>query len=97
MIIIAYILKASLCMTIVLVLYVLVLEKEKILKFNRFYLITGLIAAHIIPMIHTPLGIIKGPPITTQSEPFSLNALIVSEAESIVISTSSRSWQQGVF
>lgn len=68
MIIAAYILKVSLCLAILLAIYSFVLEREKILKFNRFFLIVGLVIAHLIPLINHPFGLIKVSPIILTAE-----------------------------
>ena len=57
--IITYVVKVSLCLAIILGSYIFILEREKILKFNRYFLLLGLIAAHIVPLINNPLGVIK--------------------------------------
>ena len=56
---IVYLLQSSLCLAIVLGMYYAILEREKILRFNRYFLILGLLASHLIPFVQTPFGIIK--------------------------------------
>ena len=53
-----YLLKSSLCLAIILGIYRCFLEREKILHFNRYYLLIGLIVAHIIPLVENPFGMI---------------------------------------
>lgn len=48
---IAYLLKSTACLLVFLVLYKLVLEREKMHKFNRFYLLTILVLSFGIPLI----------------------------------------------
>jgi bla regulator protein blaR1 len=47
---IAYILKSIACLALMLFFYHLVLEKEKMHNFNRFYLLIGVIASFLIPL-----------------------------------------------
>ena len=89
-----YIVKASLCMAIILAFYVLVLEKENILKSNRFYLITGLLTAHIIPLIKTPFGLIKEAQPSFKNEPFLSESVIISRPDIITEIESCWSWAQ---
>ena len=94
MIILIYIAKASLCMAIVLAIYILLLGKERIFRFNRYYLIVGLIAAHIIPLIETPFGLIKETPEFIQSE-FNLSETFYSfQTETIIEQTPYMTWDQ---
>ena len=46
-----YIIKAIVCSAMLLLIYVLFLEKEKMHWFNRFYLLTGLALPFLIPLI----------------------------------------------
>ena len=48
---ILYLLKSSICLVLLLITYHLLLEREKMLKFNRFYLLVSLIFALLIPLI----------------------------------------------
>ncbi len=48
---ILYIIKSSLCLAIVLGLYAFFLEREKMHRFNRFYLLVGLLFSFLIPLI----------------------------------------------
>lgn len=47
---IAYLLKSAACLALLLLFYHLVLEKEKMHNFNRFYLLIGVIASFLIPL-----------------------------------------------
>lgn len=53
---ITYLLKVTLCSGCLLLFYRLVLEREKMFRFNRFYLLGGLIASVALPLI--PLEIL---------------------------------------
>lgn len=46
-----YILKSILCSAVLILFYYLVLEREKIYRFNRFYLLFSIIFALIVPLI----------------------------------------------
>jgi TonB family protein len=47
----AYIVKTILCSAILILIYYLVLEREKIYRFNRFYLLFSIVFSFIIPVI----------------------------------------------
>jgi bla regulator protein blaR1 len=46
-----YIFKTILCSAILILFYYLILEREKIYRFNRFYLLSSLVVVFIIPLI----------------------------------------------
>jgi TonB family protein len=46
-----YILKTILCSAVLILFYYLVLQKEKIYRFNRFYLLFSIVFAFIVPLI----------------------------------------------
>jgi bla regulator protein BlaR1 len=46
-----YFLKSILCLAILLVVYILFLEKEKMHRFNRWYLLSSIVFACIVPLI----------------------------------------------
>jgi TonB family protein len=46
-----YILKTILCSAILLLFYYLVLQREKIYRFNRFYLLLSIVFAFIVPLV----------------------------------------------
>ncbi len=48
---ILYLLKFTLCSATLLLFYKLVLEREKLLRFNRFYLLGSLVLALVLPLI----------------------------------------------
>ncbi|MDB5210298.1 MAG: hypothetical protein JWQ30_1125, partial [Sediminibacterium sp.] len=48
---ILYILKSILCLAILLLVYLLFLEKEKMHRFNRWYLLGSIVFACIVPLI----------------------------------------------
>jgi len=56
---ILYIIKSGLCLAILLVVYHLLLENEKIYRFNRFYLLGALIFGLTVPLIHIDTGSIQ--------------------------------------
>lgn len=48
---IVYIIKSSLCLVLILFVYKVLLERERMYKFNRYYLLFGLCFALIVPFI----------------------------------------------
>ncbi len=70
---IVYLIKSTLCLTVLLAVYFCILEKEKTYKFNRFYLLLGLIFSLLVPLI----------PISVYQEPEVLS-LIPSQNETII-------------
>lgn len=52
---IAFVIKSAICMVLFYGLYWLILRKEKLLSFNRFYLIFSLILSLAIPFISVPV------------------------------------------
>ncbi len=58
---IIYLLKMSLCSAVLLLFYRVVLEREKMLRFNRFYLLGSLILSLVLPLI--PLEILLQNPV----------------------------------
>jgi bla regulator protein blaR1 len=50
-----YFIKVILCSALLLLVYFLFLEKEKMHRFNRFYLLFSIVAAFIIPLITLPV------------------------------------------
>lgn len=57
---ILYLLKSSLCLLILIFFYHLVLEREKMHAFNRFYLLFSLCFAFSIPLFQLDLGLNSG-------------------------------------
>lgn len=53
------ILKTILCSSILIVIYYLFLQKEKIFRFNRFYLISALVFSYTIPFVKINLSAIS--------------------------------------
>lgn len=53
---ILYLIKSGLCLAILLAFYHLVLEREKMHRFNRFYLLLSLLVAAVIPFISIEVG-----------------------------------------
>jgi hypothetical protein len=49
---IVYLAKSSICLGIFLLVYCLFLRRTTFFRFNRFYLLTGLLAAFILPLFH---------------------------------------------
>lgn len=58
---ITYLLKVTLCSGCLLLFYRLVLEREKMFRFNRFYLLGGLVVSILLPLI--PLEILVVQPL----------------------------------
>jgi len=54
-----YIIKTILCSGTLYLIYYLLLEKEKIHRFNRFYLVFSLIFSFIVPLIHSKTFIVE--------------------------------------
>ncbi len=52
---ILYLLKFTLCSATLLLFYKLVLEREKLLRFNRFYLLGSLVLSLVLPLISTEI------------------------------------------
>ncbi|AXG69672.1 BlaR1 peptidase M56 [Kordia sp. SMS9] len=48
---IAYIIKSGLCLVLVFIVYKILLERERMYVFNRFYLLFGLLFAFVVPFI----------------------------------------------
>ncbi|MEO6851028.1 MAG: M56 family metallopeptidase [Mucilaginibacter sp.] len=48
---IAYILKSAICLTVLLAVYHVLLEKKKMHRFNRFYLLLSLVIGMILPVL----------------------------------------------
>jgi len=48
---ITYIFKTILCSALLILIYHLFLEKEKMYRFNRFYLLFGIAFSFIVPLI----------------------------------------------
>ncbi len=69
-----FLLKSTICLTVFLGFYYLVLEREKMHQFNRFYLLFSIIISFIIPFL--TFEIIKIVPVVKNLEP--LNTLITS-------------------
>jgi bla regulator protein blaR1 len=63
-----YLLKSILCSALFLLGYLLIFQKEKTLRFNRFYLIISLLASLIIPFLSFEIG--QETPIANAEEVF---------------------------
>ncbi len=87
---ILYLLKASLCSALLLSLYELVLAKEKMYRFNRFYLLFGLVFSIFVPLIDIELAQTQLPqPIETiyyspENTPSSLMSDGITSSDAIV-------------
>lgn len=70
---IAYLIKLTLCSGLLLAAYHLLLEKEKMHKFNRFYLLAAIIFSFIIPLVSIRVGTItivdEPAPVVFHTEP----------------------------
>ncbi|MFT4569007.1 MAG: hypothetical protein ACI9FN_003977, partial [Saprospiraceae bacterium] len=53
-----YLISSTICMAMVLGLYQFLLSKEAMYQFNRFYLLFGLLASFIIPLITIERGLV---------------------------------------
>lgn len=58
---ITYILKTILCSSILILVYYLFLEREKMYRFNRFYLLFGIAFSFLVPLITIKTKIIEFP------------------------------------
>lgn len=72
---IEFLLKSSCCMAVLLAVYYLLLEKEKMHRFNRFYLIFALVFSLVLPFITLPLynGVFARPLSVISLPPLELN------------------------
>lgn len=65
---ILYLLKMSLCSAVLLLFYRLFLEKEKMLGFNRFYLLGSLVVSLVLPLVPVEILLVERlftpPPVT---------------------------------
>ena len=79
---IIYLLKSSACLALLLLFYHLVLEKEKMHKFNRFYLLGSVLFSFLAPLyvIYTEVT-----PIITEATNNSTEFVFISEAIPMVI------------
>lgn len=80
---ISYFIKSGICLTLLLLFYHLVLEREKMHKFNRFYLLGSVLFSFLAPLfiIYTnvaPFQIIETAQLTTQ-EPIVYETALVTE------------------
>ena len=69
-----FLIKSSICLTVLLGFYHLILEQEKMHQFNRFYLLISIIVSFAIPFI--TFEIIKIVPVVQNIEP--LNTVVIS-------------------
>src|SRR3954470_5348558 len=76
----AYILKTVLCASLFLGFYLLILQREKILRFNRFYLLFSLLLSFCIPFLPLQFGTAYLPDTSTA-------AFVIPEVETEVIYT----------
>jgi bla regulator protein BlaR1 len=51
----AYLIKSILCSALFLLVYKLLFEKEKMFRFNRIFLLSGLILAFVVPLLTIPV------------------------------------------
>jgi len=89
---IAYIVKSTVCLAIILLVYLLAFEREKMHKFNRFYLLFGLFLSLIIPFL--PSGEVIYETYTNSPILFNDGSSVVVTATEHLSSTESRfSWE----
>ena len=76
---ITYFIKSSICLTLLLLFYHLVLEREKMHQFNRFYLLGSILFSFIAPLfviyIEAPTELLKTSQVNTQ--PIILDASLI--------------------
>jgi energy-coupling factor transporter ATP-binding protein EcfA2 len=66
----AYILKSAIAMAVLLGVYYLFLEREKMHRFNRFYLLGALVFSLVLPFISIPIYVEAAPITIPQDIPF---------------------------
>lgn len=88
-----YIIKTSLCLAIFLSFYLLVLRKEKMLVFNRFYLVSGLLLSFLIPLIKLPIPSLFSNSISLRNESFfEAGDLFVIPSDQVFLTGHHRIW-----
>ncbi len=76
---IGYLIKSTVCLAIVLLVYLLALEREKMHRFNRVYLLLGLVLSLIIPFL--PNGEVV-------HQTYASDPVIFNEMSSVIIQSS---------
>ncbi|MBN2666702.1 MAG: hypothetical protein JXR67_09340 [Bacteroidales bacterium] len=66
----AYLIRSGVCMVLLFGLYHLILRKEKLFSFNRFYLIFAVIFSLAVPFVSIPVEIGSGPAAVEIAEAF---------------------------
>ena len=67
---IAYLIRSGICMVLLFGLYSLILRKEKLFSFNRFYLIFAVVFSLAVPFVSIPVEIGSGPAAVEIAEMF---------------------------
>jgi len=80
---IIYILKSGLCLGLFLLIYTLFLRPATFFKFNRAFLITGILASFIMPAIHCTYDVVI-PVVTTTSVISDVNNSVAVEQDGFV-------------
>ncbi len=76
---ITYIIKSSICLTLLLLFYLFVLEREKMHQFNRFYLLGSVLFSFLAPLYS--INIIM--PVETTLTPVTLNETLIDTTNAI--------------
>lgn len=66
----AYLIRSGVCMVLLFGLYHLILRKEKLFSFNRFYLIFAVVFSLAVPFVSIPVEIGTGPAAVEIAEAF---------------------------
>ena len=72
---IAYLIRSGVCMVLLFGLYSLILRKEKLFSFNRFYLIFAVVFSLAVPFVSIPVEVVSGPAAVEIAEIFNHNKL----------------------
>ena len=78
---ITYLIKFTVCGTLILLFYRAALEREKMLVFNRFFLLSGLLLSFLIPFIVLPFHL--GNDFVRESAPLLSNVPVTETSEAI--------------
>jgi bla regulator protein blaR1 len=88
----SYLLKTTLCSALLLVVYFLVLEKQSMYRFNRFYLLLSLVFSAIVPLVSIELSAVTPLPFLPQIAPPHNSPENIFIASSIAPSATTTDW-----
>ena len=73
-----FLIKSSICLAVFLGFYHLILEREKIHKFNRFYLLISILISLIIPFVTFEfIEFVETAPVIQYNEPINIDKTTV--------------------